>query len=256
MELTSKNYHSFEANEAYWSASLIKDFMSCEARAIGTLRGEWQPPASNALRVGSYVDAYFEGPDALEEFAANNPQIFKKDGTLKAEFIQADEMIARAESSKVFMEYLDGEKQVIKTGTLFGEFPFKIKMDVYVPGKRIVDLKTVRDMEPIYRKGEGRLDPIEFWRWTTQGAIYQAVEGNRLPFYLAIITKEDPPDLHLFQIDQRVLDAEMEWLKTKLPRFDAIKKGIVEPKRCEDCAYCRWSHKITGPELYTGEDQE
>lgn len=251
LELNKETYFSQEANNAYWSASLIKEFMDCEARALASLRGEYVRPASTALLVGSYVDAYFEGPGAVYDFVQNHPEIVKRDGTLKSDYVKADEMIARAESDEVFTEYLTGEKQTIMTGKIHG-FDFKAKFDVYLPGKRIVDLKTVKDMQPMYKEGEGRLDPIAFWQWSLQGAIYQAIEGNRLPFYLAIITKEDPPVTHLVQISQSVLDAELEYLKAKLPRFDAIKQGVIEPNRCEDCHYCRLTSKVTEPIVYTG----
>lgn len=246
MKIDSTNYFSQEANNAYWSASLIKDFMDCEARALASLRGEYERPSSTALLVGSYVDAHFEGTESMTKFVENHPEIIKRDGTLKAEYVKADEMIERAESDPVFTEYLTGEKQVIRTGEIFG-FPFKIKMDVYQPGKRIVDLKTVRDFAPIYKPGEGRLSFAQAWNWPLQMAIYQAVEGNRLPCYLAVITKEDPPDIEVIQIPQETLDAELEYLKFKLPRFDAIKQGVIEPKRCGSCAYCRGSKRLTGP---------
>ena len=254
--LNKENYYSPEMNERYWSASLIKDFLDCEARALATLRGEYVRPSSTALLVGSYVDAHFEGPEASAEFVQNHPEIFNsRTGALKADYAKADEMIARAEADEVFKEYLTGEKQTIMTGKIFG-FDFKAKFDVYLPGKRIVDLKTVKDLKPLYKEGEGRLDPIAYWSWSLQASIYQAIEGNHLPFYLAIITKEDPPVTHLFQIDQRVLDAELEYLKMKLPRFDAIRQGIIEPKRCEDCAFCRETSKVTEPVLYTGDFKE
>jgi hypothetical protein len=77
-------------------------------------------------------------------------------------------------------------------------------------------------------------------------AIYQAVEGNKLPTYLAVITKETPVDLAVIEIPQHHLDAEMEILAEKLPYFDAIKSGIIEPPRCEKCAFCRETKKLTG----------
>lgn len=246
MQLTKDNYRSPEANWAYFSASQIKSFMDCPARTMAELNGEYTPPTSTALLVGSYVDAYFDGPDEFERFKTEHPEIFKRDGTLKAEYIKADEMIQRAQSDPVFMAFLQGEKQVIKTGTIFG-YPFKIKMDVYVTGARIVDLKTVADMEPKYKPEQGRITFAEYWNWPLQMAIYQAVEGNGLPTYLNVITKETPVDLAIIYIPQHQLDAEMEVLAEKLPYFDAIKQGVIEPPRCEKCAYCRATKKLTGP---------
>lgn len=247
MILNQSNYHSREANIAYFSASQIKSFLDCPARTIAELRGEYIQLETTALLIGSYIDAYFDSPKAFEQFkAVHTKDIFKRDGTPRSEFVKADEMIARAEADDVFMEYMTWRKQVIKTGTILG-LPFKIKMDVYKPGQRIVDLKTVKDMEPMYKPEQGRVSFADYWNWPLQMAIYQAVEGNKLPVYLNVITKEDPPNIATIEIPQHTLDAEMAILAEKMPYFDAIKSGIIDPPRCEHCAYCRATKKQTGP---------
>jgi len=253
LKLTNKNYYSPEANKDYFSASQVKSFLECEAKALAEVRGEYQRPNNNALLIGSYVDRSFEG--TIGAFREEHPEIYKKDGTLKADFDKAADMIARAAEDPVFMEYCKGSTQKIYTGNIAG-VPFKAKFDFIIPGERIVDLKTVKDMKPMYKEGYGKVSPIEYWNWHLQMAIYQELEGNHLPCYLAIITKESPSGLHLVQIDQSVMDTELELLKEKLPRFEAIKQGIVEPARCEDCDYCRQSKKITGPELFTYMEEE
>ncbi|HAJ65735.1 MAG TPA: hypothetical protein DCM61_04030 [Clostridiales bacterium] len=240
LRLTKRNYYSEEANREYWSASFVKAMLRCPAAAMAM---EPEEP-STALLVGSYVDAYFEG--TLDRFRAEHPELFKRDGTLKSDYLQAEEMIERARSDKVFMEFMRGRKQVIKTGTI-GGLPFKIKMDVYKKGKRIVDLKTTRNTEPVYKPGEGWVTFADAWEWPLQLAIYQTIEGNRLPCFLAVITKENPADLAVIEVSQERLDAEMQRLLDKLPYLDAIKSGIIEPPRCGRCAYCRRTKKLTGP---------
>lgn len=258
LSLNAGNYYSTEVNQAYWSASLVKSFtghQGCEARALAELNGEYTREATQALLVGSYVDAFIEGPGAFQKFCGQHPEIFKRDGSLKAEYVKADAMLARMNASPVFMEYLTGERQTIKTGEIFG-LPFKAKFDVYVPGKRIVDLKTAKDLEPVYVPGEGRLPYYDAWDWPLQLAIYQTIEGHGLPCYLAVVTKEDPPTLDLIQVPQWRLDAELEYLKTRLPYLDAIKNGIIEPERCERCAYCRATKEITEPRVLERIDME
>lgn len=245
MKLTKRNYFSRKANTLFYSASQIKSFMDCPARTMAELKGEYVREFSTALLVGSYVDAYFDGKRVFNAFVKNNPEIFKRDGTLKAEYIKADEMIQRAEQDEIFMAFMQGQKQVIKTGTILGH-PFKIKMDIYQPGVRIVDLKTVRDMEPMYKPEHGRVSFAEYWNWPLQMAIYQAVEGNNLPTYLNVITKENPVNIAVIEIPQHSIDAELEVLSEKMPYFDAIKTGIIEPERCEKCAYCRLTNVLTG----------
>lgn len=246
MQINKENYYSREASQAYWSASQVKAFLKCEASALAELEGDFIPRDTTALLVGSYIDAYVEGLQSFAEFNEAHPEIYKRDGMLKADFAKAKSMIDRMEHSPVFMDYLSGDKQTILTGELFG-LPFKAKLDVYVPGERIVDLKTVRDLDPVYVPGEGRLAYYDAWNWPLQMAIYQALEGNRLPCYLAVVTKEDPPTLDLIEIPQWRLDAELAFLEEQLPRLDAIKSGIIEPERCEHCAWCRATKEITGP---------
>lgn len=249
-KLTAANYHSIEANNAYLSASVVKSFLDCPARTVAELNGEYERPKSDALLVGSYVDAAFESKKAFGIFKSEHPELFKKDGSLKAEYVKADAMIQRAKSDKTFMEYMRGRHQAIKTATLWG-VPFKAKFDVLktrgAGEHRIVDLKTVRDFKPLYREGEGRLNVVDYWRWTLQMALYQKIEGHNLPCYLAVITKQDPPDIAIIQIPQARMDAEIDFIRTRIDYFNAIRAGVVEPERCENCAYCRATRKLTGP---------
>lgn len=243
MILTPENYYSNEANWAYFSTSQIKTFADCPARAMAELRGEYVRPDTTALLVGSYVDAYFEG--TLSEFVRKHPELFKRDGTLKAEYAHANVMIERAEADPVFMEYMQGEKQVIRTGEIDG-FPFKIKADVLHP-ERIVDLKTCRSLNAVYKEGEGKLTFAEAYGYTLQMAIYREIEGHSLPAYLACITKETPPDICVIEIPSEVMNTELEVLKQNLPLYDAIKQGVVPEERCGKCEYCRSTKKLSGP---------
>ena len=118
MALTNENYFSREANTEYMSVSQFKTFEECPARAMAELKGEYEREETTALLVGSYVDAHFGG--TLDLFKAQHPEIFKRDGTLKAEYIQAEQIIARIERQPLFMEYLMGEDQVIMTGEIEG----------------------------------------------------------------------------------------------------------------------------------------
>lgn len=246
MKLTADNYYSPEANKVYWSASFVKEMMDCPNRAMGELDGTYQRGSNAALMVGSFVDSYFEGEESFAKFIEEHPEIVNsRTGEFKSDFNKALLMIARAKSDSFFMEMMRGEKQRIFTGEI-GGIPFKCKLDVYLPGERIVDIKTVKDFEPMYRKEEGRLSFAEYWRWPLQMAIYQHLEGNKLPCYLACITKQDPPDIQVIEIPQHILDTEMEILLEKLPYLDAIRQGIIEPDRCESCAHCRNTRKLSG----------
>lgn len=246
MKLTAKNYYSPEANREYWSVSFVKSMLDCPARAMAELNGSYERGNSTALLVGSFVDSYFEGKKSFETFVSEHPEIVNsRTGEFKADFTKALNMIERAKSDTTFMGFMRGRKQKILTGEI-GGIPFKCKLDVYAEGKRIVDLKTVKDFSPMYREGEGRLSFAEYWRWPLQMAIYQHIEGNKLPCYLACITKQETPDIAVIEIPQHILDTEMEFLTSKLPYLEGIRMGILEPDRCESCEYCRKTKKLTG----------
>ena len=249
MQLNELNYYSHEADVEYFSASQIKSFKRCEAATMAQLMGMFRRPESTALAVGQYVDAALTGD--LDEWCGCHPEIKKRDGTLKAEFMQASEMVGRANRDELFMSFMEGEHQAILTAKLFG-VPFKAKFDVLGPDK-IVDLKTVRDLKSQYLPGQGRVDFATAWDWPLQMAIYQKIyeqnEGIKLPCYLAVITKETPPDIRLVKIEQERMDAELAWLEQVLPRYEAIKGGAIDPERCEQCEWCRESRILTGPEL-------
>ena len=241
-KLTKDNYFSNEAEKRYMGSSQFKNFMKCEAAALAEINGEYEKKKTTALLVGSYVDAYFEG--TLEAFKAQHPELFKKDGMLKADYIKADEIIARIKRDEMFMRYMSGGKQTIKTGEIAG-VPFKIKIDSLHDDTAIVDMKIMKDFESIYKPGEGKLTFIEFWGYDIQGAIYQEVEGKSLPFYIAGATKEEETDIGIFQIPQAYLDVALEQVKELAPRYQAIKNGEIEPVRCEHCDYCKRTKVLT-----------
>ena len=244
MILTAENYFSKEANMEYMSASQFKAFNSCEAAALAELNGEYEREITTSLLVGSYVDAHFE--KTLDIFKAKHPEIFTKAGDLKAEYKQAEKIIERIERDELFMQYMSGEKQVIKTGEIDG-VKFKIKMDSYHENDKIVDMKIMKDFEPIWVIGKGKQNFISAWGYDIQGAIYQAIEGNNLPFYIAGATKEKTTDIEVFEIPQYYLDLAMEDVLQKSMRYQAIKQGLIEPERCGHCDYCRMTKVLTEP---------
>ena len=214
MILNNDNYYSTDANKEYWSVSQFKAYDKCEACGLAESRGLYERPETDALLIGSYVDAYFS--DELQKFEEQRgSQMFKKNGEILAKFSHANDMINRIEQDPIMLQYLTGEKQTIMSAKLFGDTEWKIKMDVY-DETRIVDLKTVKDFNDIYDPNYGWRDWVSFWQYDIQGAIYtrveQAVTGRDkpLPFYLAAVTKEKVPDVKLIHIPDAVLDVAKE----------------------------------------------
>ena len=257
MILTSSNYHTNQANIEFWSVSLFKAFDRCEAAGLASVRGQYERERTDALLIGSYVDAYFSGE--LDEFIKRDgDKMFKKNGELYAKFEHANDIIDTVEAQPLMMEFLRGEKQVIRTANMFG-VDWKIKMDVF-NDERIVDLKCVKDFEPIYKEGSGRVSWVEFWNYDIQGAIYQKVEqissgrDKPLPFYIVAVTKEKIPDVAVIEIPQHVLDTALKIVEAKIDEFDLVKMGEIEPERCEKCEYCKQTKRLTAPSVYEPEE--
>jgi hypothetical protein len=247
MQLTQRNYFSKRASLEYMSVSQFKAFQKCPEAALAEIKGRYEREKTTALLVGSYVDSHFEG--TLPQFKYDNPDIFKRDGTLKNEYLQAEAIIDRIHRDRMFTRYMSGRKQVIMTGEIEG-VKVKIKVDSLHKDK-IVDLKVVKDFRDIYDADRGSLPWYSFWNYEVQGAVYQEIvrqnTGNNLPFYLAAATKEKVTDLDIIEIEQPDLDFALEVFRRDVEYFDAIKKGAVDPVRCEKCDYCKQTKVLKEP---------
>lgn len=274
LKLTPENYFSKEANVDYMSASQFKAFRRCEAAAMAELRGEWHRETTTALLVGSYVDAFFS--DELPQFRGQHPEIFKKDGSLKAEFLQAQAICERLMRDDLARALLAGKHQIIKTAKIGGVW-FKAKMDsllsstqvdaicrrfpavrklVPLGGGMIVDLKCMRDFSPIWDDAEHAKVPfVEYWGYDIQGAIYQAADKRSLPFVICGATKEATPDIGAFFVPDSQLEDCLADVEEMAPRYAAIKRGEIEPERCGRCAYCRSTKRLTDIKPYFMEDE-
>lgn len=255
LKLTSENYYTVEADEAYMSVSQFKDFhgsygiRGCEFQAMERLKGNYPLKSGTPLLVGGYVDAWFEG--TLDKFKAEHPEITKKDGSLKADYVQADYIIERVQKDPMFMYYMSGEKQRIMTGEIDG-IPWKIKIDSLLPDA-IVDLKVMAQIDKnkwVEDLGE-YLDFARYWGYDIQGAVYQEIvrqnTGERLPFIISAVTKEDEPNIELIEVDQIYLDEAMSVVKNNQHRINDIKHGLAVPERCGACGCCRKNKVLLNP---------
>ena len=269
LKLTAENYYSREANMEYMSASQYKSFRKCEAAAMAELRGEWGRKDSTALLVGSYVDAYFS--DELEQLKSEHSEIFKRDGSLKAEFVQAHYVAKRLERDELARMLLSGRHQAIKTGRIGGVW-YKAKFDslltaaqveaickkfpavrqiVPFGGAMIVDLKYMRSFEPIWNEFmQEKISFIEHWGYDLQGAIYQKIDNRMAPFVIVAATKDAVADIGTFYIPDNDLRICLDEVEENSPRYAAIKRGEIEPVGCGKCDYCRYVKKLSGIEHY------
>ena len=265
LKLTDDNYYSQEANWEYMSASQFKSFRKCEAAAMAELRGEWGRKESSALLVGSYVDAYFS--NELDQFKADHPELFKRDGSLKAEFQNAHAIAERLNRDELARMLLSGKHQVIKTGRIAGVW-YKTKADSLLTSRQveaickkfpavndlvpfggaiIVDLKCMKDFKTIWdEETHEHVSFIEYWGYDIQGAIYQKVDNRMAPFVIVGVTKEAEPDIIAVHVPDEDLSFALDEVEAMSPRYAAIKKGEIAPVGCGTCAYCRSVKRLEG----------
>ena len=275
--LTDDNYYSVEANKAYCSASQYKDFMGCplkigcEERALKTISGEYKPETTKALLMGSLLDALWENDDPeyiLSRFPDCVSSRGATKGQLKSEYMQVMQMYQTTLRQEKFCAYMSGDKQTIMTGEIEG-LPFKIKIDSYIDGKAIVDLKTTRTLDRNYRyfipdSGE-RLPFYLAFGYDIQLAIYREIvrqnTGNNLRCYLAAIDKETHPICDIIELSPKLLDEALERIKMNCEHLILLKNGEIDPIRCNhsECDYCRDTHKcevISNEEFELSDEQK
>lgn len=175
---------------------------------------------------------------ALTKAREAHPEFFTLQMELKADFIQAEDIIKRIESDELFMEHMSGQKQVIFTAELFGT-EWKIKIDSYHPGKQIDDLKIMRSLERIMG-----VSFVQHWGYDIQMAVYSEVEaiatgGERLETYLDVATKEEPSDMAIVHIPAWRRKECLSEVEKNMPRILAYKSGELEAPGCGVCPYCR-----------------
>lgn len=259
--LTDENYYSIEANKAYCSASQFKDIIGCplvpgcEARALAAINGEYERETTKALLQGSLLDALWENDDPeyiLERFPDCVSTRGATKGQLKSEYADVMKMYQRTLREEKFCQYMSGDKQTIMVGNIEG-LPFKIKIDSYIEGKAIVDLKTTRTLDRNYRyyipdSGE-RLTFYMAYDYPVQLAIYREVvrqnTGDNLRCFLAAVDKNPHPVCDVIELLPKMLDNALERVKQNCEKIIMLKSGEIEPIRCEhsDCDYCRDTHK-------------
>ena len=272
MIITEENYFSPEVQRKYMDVSMFKEMFGtparegCEARAMAKLNGEFAEEKGEALLFGSLVDVMLTGTkEELLKFMSDNHNMYASKGPtkgqLKVAYQKAYQMVDRARQDEKFMKYLDGEHQKIMTGNIFG-LDWRIKIDCYIPGKAIVDLKTCESIQKMYWSGSDRThyNFIEYFDYIFQGAIYQEIvyqnTGKKLPFYLACISKEKATDIELIYIDNKTLHERihgnefMDGIADKVETARLLINKELNPRECGKCEYCLQKKVIKKPVWY------
>lgn len=237
MKINKRNYYGKNANAEYMSFSQFKDFMKCPAMAVAKINGTYNPVSSDSMLVGSYVDSWLDGE--LDRFVTENPEMFTKQGELKAPFRKADELCKIIQDDEYLYGKLKGNRQKIVTGIISG-VPFKGKIDSLLPDE-IVDGKVLKDCNDVWLDGErkpfymaNRYD-IQAFIYTE---LYRQMTGKKLPFTLAVVTKEATPDKRLIRINDTALQTAEDYVREYATVFNDIKHGKIKAVGCGKCPYC------------------
>ena len=88
---------------------------------------------------------------------------------------------------------------------------------------------------------------VEHWGYDLQMAIYAAVEGDDLDTYLAVATKQLPPDKEIICIPRWRRDDLLGEVEKNMPHIIEVKTGLMYPQRCGVCEYCRATKILEKP---------
>ena len=272
-QLTDENYYSREADMHYMSCSQFQSFERCEAATIAKMREIWEPKKqSDALFQGQYFHTAFESDEAHRAFCeANFEKIFKVKATKArgteiigkyAPFELLDQCIEAVRSDPLMRTILDweGENEKPMIGEI-GGIMWRMKMDKYSALRRtIIDYKTSANIWELYFNTQTKQKQsfIEEYGYMMRAAVYGEIErqnrkADTFPVFLILaVSKQDPPDKEIFYLnDDARWNYELETIKAKIPRIQAIKNGELSPQRCGMCEYCRTTKTLKKIKMYT-----
>jgi hypothetical protein len=247
MVINKDNYYSLEADQSTMSVSQYKLWMQCESKALALIQGKYKRIETDAFLLGKYVHSWSEG--TLDKFKEENQQLFSSRGAtkgeLKADYKVADIMINSLKNDVNCMKFLEGQKEVIIQGELFGA-KWRGMVDVLNLEKGYFsDLKTTQG---IHKKYNG-VTFIEHYGYVEQMAIYRELIkqqfGKDLIPYVVAAEKNDNPLKAIIKIDDRYTIPKLEEIEYNMERFIKVKNGEEKPISCGICDYCRKVNKVT-----------
>ena len=227
-------------------SALVTMLYDCEAKGYAEWCDEYTTQPTQAMLLGSMVDALSRGEDVYNEFCAEHPEIVKRDGTLKAEYVKGfNDYWHCVATDPVWASYLIGDKQAHLEGVIDG-IPFHGYPD-FMDDHRIVDLKYTRDIHPEWNGTSWTRARHHDVRMAIYRELAYQMDGKWRECYLAALTKESPYDHEIIHVSDLVLSDAMDKIHEYTPRLQAILSGEVPPDRCGKCEYCRSTYKVTVP---------
>lgn len=234
------------------SFSTLKSFIDCEAETLAYKTGLWDRSktfpevATLAMNNGTLVHTFFEGEEPYTKLLKDNQDTYISNGFFKDEYMQGLNMIERLNRSDLFKLVYQGEKEPEIKGEING-IGFHGFIDCLNDKKKVFcDIKTVNGS--LTRKTwNDKTRKKEHWvinrKYHYQMAIYQELlKQNGKEGYIPVIcavSKEEYNDSEILYIPQNILDEALEEVKEHVERFKEVFINGDEPKRCENCNYCK-----------------
>ena len=274
--ITENNYYD---EHSVMSVSQYEAWLKCPKSAHAQyVTGEYSPEPSEAMQLGTYMHAMFEGAGATRAFTDTHDILLKSGknkGKPSVKYARAVLARERAMQDEVFMQYMTGKKEKIYTGEFAG-IEWKIKVDCINEDRMFAsDLKYIASIseekwEKYWFDEDGNLltpeeasnhiNPhkknllvpfYEKYRYWTRTALYWQIlyiaTGNRYQMFLPCISKEEIPDIEVFDmnnIDRFIY--ELKIIEQEVPKILQMKENPFLIEGCGHCEYCRSQKKLTG----------
>lgn len=258
MNLTHENYFSPEMMMQFMSTSQFKAFESCEAKALAELRGDIVVD-KEVFKEGHYFEACLNGTESEELFLMQNPDMVSSRGAtkgdLKSNYQRVQGSVEAFRRQPMFMDIVNRSKpQIIVTGTIAG-LDFKGCVDfLNIETLNGYDTKAMANFKKVWSDAEHSYVNWYFaYGYHYQAAIYRELIrqtfGRAGTQGILAVTKEEIPNVSALTFTEEILDNAIEIITEFAPRYDGIKRGIIEPEPCGHCEYCRANKIVTEFEI-------
>ena len=234
MKITNDNYYS---DTTHLTNSMLGYLKESPLHLEFYLKGKLTK-STDSLSFGNYYDEYLLEPDVFADKYAIMPAGMRRGTKAYKEWLQDNkdkesirynDFLTIKNMADSLQNYHDiyemlriGEKQKILQWEYKG-IKCKGKLDNYIPGEAIVDLKTAKEGSISYWKHAVRY----LYDYDRQAAWYQFGEGHQLDFFWVVQEKKEP---YIPMLVKATSETLMEGYEKYKKLFDLYKSTFVDNK--------------------------
>lgn len=219
------------------SFSAYRGLLECPAKQVARDKGEYVFETTQAMLVGKYAEAKLCGSELPEGTLKGN-------GDPYAWTTNADETTGRMLNDTVIQEFLEGEQQAEFKFDYRGVNWVSIPDIINHERKRVVDIKKTANFDLIWSKEYGTKVPFytdrDYFLQLALPALHFGYDA-----YLMVLTVEKPGNYDIIQLSEKDMRDSLETAICESEHLLKIRKEEIPATRCERCAYCRSTKKIT-----------